>query len=118
MPDPAPVTVENVAQVEIVGKLPPHTEVKSPSTTTAEQDRTTASQRGINRVWELTQSFISVTVVLANMIVGTIQGLGLTTMKEHPPALSNTLFLVVGFYFSRTNHTKTGGVGATEGKER
>ncbi len=98
--------------------LPPH-EARLPSVTTAEQDRTTFGQRRINLIWEGTQAFIAMAVVLANMIVGTYQGLvNDGAHREYPIILSSSLFLVVGFYFSRTNHTKTGGIGPTDNKER
>jgi hypothetical protein len=31
--------------------------------------------------------------------------------QEFPPVLSNAFFLIVGFYFSRTNHQSIGGIG-------
>ena len=79
--------------------------------TTLQQDLVSAGQRKVNLIWEYTQSAISMMVVIANMVVATYHGLS----KEHsefPPVLQNTLFLVVGFYFSRTNHSAIGGVGA------
>jgi hypothetical protein len=30
---------------------------------------------------------------------------------EHPAILSSALFLILGFYYSRTNHAAIGGVG-------
>ena len=78
--------------------------------TTEQEDLVTAGQRKINLVWEYTQSSISVVVVLANMIVAVFHGI----TKEHgefPVVLSSSLFLIVGFYFSRTNHAAIGGVG-------
>lgn len=67
-------------------------------------------QRRINIIWEVTQALIALVVVGANMIVGVSFGLGNHTV-EYPPVLSSALFLVIGFYFSRTNHTRVGGVG-------
>lgn len=81
-----------------------------PPNTTVQQDLTTAGQRKINMVWEYTQAVISIFVVMANMTVGVVDGLGLTK-TEFPPVLSSALFLVIGFYFSRTNHAAIGGVG-------
>ena len=72
---------------------------------------TEAGQRRINLIWETTQAFIAITVVLANVIVAVYQGVGLASSREHPVILSSVLFLVVGFYFGRTNHTAIGGVG-------
>jgi len=82
----------------------------APSTTTAEQDINTESQRHINRVWEYTQAAIAITVVVANIIVQ-VATVFMGLKSPVPESLSNVLFLVVGFYFSRTNHTAIGGVG-------
>lgn len=73
-----------------------------PATTTAEDDRHSAGQRQINRVWEYTQSLIAITVTAAN-IYAALSGID---ARE----LNNTFFLVVGFYFGRTNHQRIGGV--------
>ena len=72
-----------------------------------------AGQRKINLIWECTQALIALAVVMANIAVGV--HLGFTSAagasRESPPMLTNSLFLVIGFYFSRTNHSNTGGVG-------
>lgn len=92
-------------------------ENKMPSTT-AEEDRTTFGQRRINLIWEVTQAIIAVTVTLVSLVVaGTIAIRGDGGQAAFL-LLSNAFFLIIGFYFSRTNHTKTGGVGPTEGKNR
>jgi len=83
---PVPITPEN----------------KSP-TTTLQQDITLVAQRRINLIWEATQAIISITIVVANVIAA-------FKLNEKNEILSNALFLIVGFYFSRTNHTKTGGI--------
>ena len=82
-----------------------------PPTTTAQEDLTTAGQRKVNLVWEYTQSAISIMVVVANMVVATYDGI-VKDHSEFPTVLSSVLFLVVGFYFSRTNHSAIGGIGA------
>jgi hypothetical protein len=83
-----------------------------PSTTTFQEDLITAGQRRINLIWEWTQAAIALIVVLANMIVGVSNGMVSTDKRpEYPVILSSALFLVVGFYFSRTNHAAIGGVG-------
>lgn len=79
--------------------------------TTAQEDLTTAGQRRINLIWEWTQATISILVVAANVTVAVYDGV-VANHPEYPNVLSNTLFLVVGFYFSRTNHSAIGGVGA------
>src|SRR5579872_321051 len=70
-----------------------------------------AGQRKINLVWEYTQALIAIAVVIANLIVGVHVGLFGKAGDEVPSMLTNSLFLVIGFYFSRTNHSAIGGVG-------
>lgn len=84
--------------------------ITMPPTTTEQEDITTAGQRKVNLIWEFTQAFIAISVVLANMIAGVYYAL--YGINENIPAvLSSALFLVIGFYFSRTNHQAIGGVG-------
>ena len=83
-----------------------------PPTTTRQEDLVTEGQRRINLIWEWTQAIISVVVVSANMAVAVWQGLMPGPHVEFPVILSSSLFLIVGFYFSRTNHAAIGGVGA------
>jgi hypothetical protein len=75
-------------------------------TTTVQQDITTAGQRRVNLIWEFTQAAIAILIVVANVIaeLGGKDGKGSTV-------LSSAMFLVIGFYFSRTNHAAIGGVG-------
>ncbi len=94
-------------------------DANAPSTTTSEQDRTTLGQRRVNLIWEVTQATIAVLVTLASVWVS---GVLCLRGKEGDTAafllLSNSFFLIVGFYFSRTNHTKVGGVGFKSGEGR
>lgn len=71
--------------------------------TTAEQDRHTASQRTMNLVWELTQAAIAILVVVANVLAS------FYLSGDSNTILGNAFFLVIGFYFGRTNHARTGG---------
>ena len=80
-------------------------------TTTSEQDRKAAGQRRINVVWELTQAFIAVVVTLATLYVASQLALKDNGQTAAFLLLSNAFFLVIGFYFGRTNHQRTGGVG-------
>lgn len=73
-----------------------------PSTTTEEEDRHTLGQRRINLIWEGTQSLVALIVTGAN-VYAAIKGI-------ESAALSNAFFLIVGFYFGRTNHQRVGGV--------
>jgi hypothetical protein len=84
-----------------------------PPTTTAQQDITHEGQRKINLIWEVTQAIIAIVVVLCNMamfmMVGYQVSLGKTVSM--PEGLTSAMFLIIGFYFSRTNHSAIGGVG-------
>ena len=78
--------------------------------TTAEQDLTTAGQRRVNLIWEYTQAFIAVSVVVSTMIAGI--AVSLDNKPEQVPTILSVAFGTgVGFYFSRTNHAAIGGVG-------
>lgn len=84
-------------------------------TTTHQEDLTTAGQRKINLIWEVTQAIIAILVTLANIIVGVYEGIVSTeghTLPPFPVILSSAFFLIVGFYFSRTNHAAIGGIGS------
>ena len=74
------------------------------STTTAEEDRKTFGQRRINLIWEVTQALIALLVASA-AITAALKG-------QVSEMLGNAFFLVIGFYFGRTNHQRVGGVGA------
>lgn len=82
-----------------------------------EEALTKAGQRRINILWELTQSFIAL------VVTGTAMYTASTLALTNDPAgadkaaaitgfllISNTAFLVIGFYFGRTNHQRIGGV--------
>lgn len=65
----------------------------------------TAGQRRVNLIWESTQATIALGVT------GTTLYVTANTVSETAFALlSNGFFLVIGFYFGRTNHQKTGGI--------
>lgn len=82
----------------------------TPATTTREQDRHSFGQRRINLVWEGTQAVIALSVTSATLYVAA--NLAMRDDKQTAAflLLSNAFFLVVGFYFGRTNHQKVGGV--------
>ncbi len=81
-----------------------------PPTTTAQQDISTAGQRKVNLIWEYTQASVAVMVVGANIVVWVGTSLFGKEVKI-PEGLTNAMFLIVGFYFSRTNHAAIGGIG-------
>jgi len=78
-----------------------------PPTTTLEQDLKSAGQRHINRVWELTQATIAIAVTVI-----VLMSVAFRDLKEAVLVfLTNVLMVVIGFYFGRTNHQRTGGIG-------
>lgn len=123
-PNPIPVTL---APGSSAGASPPNTTEEqdrqtasvrlaartAPPQTTEEQDRVSAGQRHINVKWETTQQWISLSVTWVVLVVcAWIIFYGTTELKLLAfTLLSNTFFLVVGTYFQRTNHTKSGGIG-------
>lgn len=74
-----------------------------PPTTTAQEDITTAGQRRVNLIWEFTQAAIAIGVTGAFVYA--------EISKIDSSAIKMAFTLVVGFYFSRTNHSAIGGVG-------
>jgi len=90
-----------------------------PAATTFQQDLVTAGQRQINLIWESAQKQIAVWVVFGTVIIdGAVVILLILTGRELSASVAMVLgFLhmitsnVLSFYFSRTNHTQTGGVG-------
>lgn len=62
----------------------------------------TAGQRKINLLWEVTQAIIALSVTGATIYAA------LTGRDSR--MLENAFVLIIGIYFVRMNHTKTGGV--------
>jgi hypothetical protein len=83
----------------------------APSTTTREEDRHTLAARNINMIWEYTQAIIATSVVVATLVYA---------LRYAAPEIavviffSNAFGLVIGFYFGRTNHARTGGTIGTK----
>lgn len=90
------------------------TDPSIPAKTTFQQDLITAGQRRVNLIWEYTQAVIAITVTAATLSVCWVLVYRGDGAMGAFLLLSNVFFLVVGTYFPRTNHTKTGGVGANE----
>lgn len=82
------------------------------TTAATEQSRKTSGQRRINLIWETTQAIIALGVTGGTLYVAARLALRQQAEVGAFLLLSNAFFLVIGFYFSRTNHTKTGGIGA------
>lgn len=75
---------------------------------------TSLGQRRINLIWEFTQASIAVGVTIATLWASTSLTLRGDAGEAAFLLLSNSFFLVIGFYFGRTNHQKIGGVGGTD----
>lgn len=71
--------------------------------TTIQQDMVVAGQRRINLIWEVTQAVIAIGITFASIYIA--------VFKIESQLMANAFFLIVGFYFSRTNHASIGGVG-------
>ena len=96
-------------EITPVTNVSAQTEQSVAPTTTTQEDLVTAGQRKINLIWEYTQAAIALIVTVANMVVAVY-----SAMKPNVPfpvILSSSFFLIVGFYFSRTNHAAIGGIG-------
>lgn len=113
---PIPVTVIDTAStVTPVGPALPLTPTPPPvlvkkdegvvlaPTTTEQQDVVTAGQRRINTIWEVTQASISLLITLAVIYCA--------VFSINSDAITNAFFFIIATYFTRTNHTRIGGVG-------
>jgi len=76
----------------------------------AEDALHSAGQRQINRIWEITQALIAVAVSGATLYVAATLSIFNNGEMAAFLLLSNAFFLVIGFYFGRTNHQRIGGV--------
>jgi len=81
-----------------------------------ESDRVSHGQRRINLIWEITQAVVAVSVTLVTLGVAGQLSLRVPTDTAAALLLSNAFFLVIGFYFGRTNHQRIGGVGPINGR--
>lgn len=121
---PALVVAPGPAPTPVPAPQPGMQEDKLPSTTTPEQDRTTQGQRDTSMMWETNQGWVTKVLISGSVLVAgvlAIFGKFLGAPELQLPAamyLFGSSGVVIGFYFGRTNHTKTGGVGAKEGMER
>jgi hypothetical protein len=86
-----------------------------PPRTTDEQDRVTHGQRRINLIWEMTQAFVAISVTGSTLYVSSRLAVAGGADMAAFLLLSNAFFLVIGFYFGRTNHQRVGGVGSGVG---
>jgi len=88
-----------------------------PPSTTDEQDRVTAGQRAINLIWETTQMRIALSVIWGALMVSALLAVFGKWLGTADMQLAAIVFLfgvanlVTGFYFGRTNHQRSGGIG-------
>ena len=80
------------------------------ATTTTEEDKHSLGQRRVNLIWEITQAIIAVAVTFTTLFSAARMALRGNTGDAAFLLLSNAFFLVIGFYFGRTNHQRVGGV--------
>lgn len=131
MPDAPPPTPSTPTQgtVTVSAPRPPRPDVLKEQgitlapTTTEQQDITLAGQRAINKIWEYTQSAIALLVVISGVMINSIivmfiiiNSVEVTTTQLSLISIclqfiNLTTGIIIGFYFSRTNHSAQGGVG-------
>jgi hypothetical protein len=88
--------------------MEPDPPINIPSVTTKEDDLRTAGQRSINLIWERTQAGIAIAVVLSNIVYVFAAMFLPATSPAGGKLLEYAFFLVIGFYFGRTNHARIG----------
>lgn len=74
----------------------------------------TTGQRRVNLIWEVTQACIALGVTFATLWVSANMALMSGTDRAAFLLLGNAFFLVIGFYFGRTNHQRMGGTGSIQ----
>lgn len=72
-------------------------------TTTEQEDITTAGQRRINLIWELTQGIIAI-IITVSIIFSAFKSVQNKTLED-------AFIMIITMYFVRTNHSLIGGVG-------
>lgn len=92
-------------------------------TTTEQDDLVTEGQRAINLIWETTQSRIALIVVFASIMLNSLIVLLVVFLDKKVDVtqlalisiclqfINLTCGVIIGFYFSRTNHAQKGGTG-------
>lgn len=97
-------------------------QIKAPETT-EEEDRVALGQRNINLIWETTQSRIALISIISSQVINIIVIMVLLFKQGDTKsdviavitaciaAMNLTVGIIIGFYFSRTNHSAIGGSG-------
>lgn len=116
-----PVTFQDdKKETKLIGKE--SQQILAPSTT-EEEDRVALGQRTINLIWENTQSKIALLSVFSSQIInmavilillfkeGDTKSDVIAVITACIAAMNLTVGIIIGFYFSRTNHSAIGGTG-------
>lgn len=103
----------------------PEEQSRAAMVTESEAEKKAQGQRDINLIWERTQMHIALSVVWCSLFVSVALSVfrSMLSVPENVQLaaivfLFGVANLVTGFYFGRTNHTKTGGVGGNVAGER
>lgn len=116
-----PVHIENEKKKgKLIGK--DSQKILAPETT-EEEDRVSLGQRNINYIWETTQAQIAKATIYANLAINAIVVVLLILFRHEISketiivimaclaSMSGLSGIIIGFYFSRTNHSAIGGTG-------
>jgi len=103
-----PTLLHTYRRKEMIKKLDSRSRKSLTPTTTLQEDLVTEGQRRVNLIWEYTQAFIAIVVVITSLVAAIW---AMSRGKEVSAFLSFIAGNVVGFYFSRTNHQAIGGTG-------
>lgn len=104
--------------------MPPQVVKKTRKRSTAtEHDRMTKGQQIVNLIWENTQARIAFFVIVCGMGVNAVVVIACIVLIKEITVIQLALIslclqfinytsgIVIGFYFSRTNHQAIGGIG-------
>jgi hypothetical protein len=75
---------------------------------TTDKGLTERGQRRVNVIWEVTQASIALLVVGATLTLSILMVVRGNYVEASIQLLSSAFFLVIGFYFGRTNHERVG----------
>lgn len=116
-----PVLTVDAEHVEVT-QAPPAEEVlkvKQPLTAAEDAEVLHAKRSGdINFTWEFVQAFLAVVVVGGDMVIFGILAIYPEAVRDDPVQWAAIMFLssignlIVGFYFGRTNHTRSSSAGS------
>lgn len=113
-------------EVRTFSQINPKESTAKEASLISEIEKTTEGQRGINILWESTQSKIALRAVTAGLALNGICVIGVLLLSVFKievtvnqialvslclQFINLTVGIIIGFYFSRTNHSAIGGVG-------